>query len=261
MAVLKKILSLGCLAVFSYAALWYLDDILDLSQYLISRDETPALFYSVDPTAFPDTFSLGCVVSPTYRAFGVREGLLCLAFSRLSFAVNAQYHSLMGNYRLTAAFPLLREKQIRAGLQIHYALSHIPGYETRQALSCSAALRIIPHSHWRIFIFNRNFLDLSVDDQVPFLEPLLHAGLTYAPGGIFRVSCGLRKRASYDWQFYGAFSCSPLPALQMGLQYDYPQSASRIMLRLSIRRWEFCGWVQLHPRLGISFISGLAYAF
>lgn len=261
MSVWNKILCSGCLAVFSYAALWHIDDMLDFSQCFLFPNKSPALFYSVDPTAFPDTFSLCCVVSPTYSAFEVREGLLCLAFPRLSFTVNAQYHSLMGNYRLTAAFPLLQEEQIRAGLQIHYALSHIPGYETRHAVSCSGALRIIPHSDWRIFIFNRHFLDLSVDEQVSFLEPLLHAGLTYAPGGIFRVGGGLRKRASYNWQFYGAFSCSPLPALQVGLQYEYPQSAVRILLRLHIRHWEFCGWAQMHPRLGMSFTTGLGYAF
>ncbi|MDD3095014.1 MAG: hypothetical protein PHD63_02105, partial [Candidatus Marinimicrobia bacterium] len=225
----RKIFLCVCLLPVCHAALWHIDDLLELSQAAFLADKGSALQYAVDPSAFPDSFALCCTVSPAYSAFAVREGLLCLAFPRLSFTLNAQYHPLIGNYRVTGAFPLLRESQIQAGLQIHYALSQIPGYDTRHSVSCSGGLQIIPHSDWRIFLFNRHFMDLSTEDQPPFLEPLLHAGLSYSPGCVFQFNGGLRKRADYGWQIYGGLSCMPVSVLQLGLQYDYPQSSLRVV--------------------------------
>ncbi len=256
----RKIFFSFCLVAFSYAALWHIDDVLDLSHSLLNSQKNAALFSSVDPSSFPEKLSFCCVVSSIYKDYGVREGLVCVAFPRLSFALDAQYHPLMGNYRLSSAFSILQEERISAGIQIHYALSQIPGYDIRHAISCSAALRINPHPDWRIFISNRNFLDLSIDKEDSFLEPLLHAGLSYAPIGLFQIKGGLRKRASCDWQFYAGFSCLPLSVLQIGLQFDYPVSALRSVLHINISRWEFFSFVHLHPQLGLSFSSGLAYA-
>jgi hypothetical protein len=254
----KIILCLYCLLVPLRAVVWHCESAVFTADP--GRNKTAlSCVYATD--IFPDTVCFGALLSPAYRAYGVREGLLYGGGRHCFFSIYAQYHRLMNNYLIYTAFPVLLQEQVRASLQLDYAYSAVPGFDRKHGLTCSGALRVFPSERWEAAVQSRHFLQLPEQLCDTVTEMAIQAGFSYQPLEFCKVGFSLKKRESYSWQCGLHMHANIRDILYGSFQYVYPEGELVLMLQIRIQRWQVAECMRIHPLLGITHTAGLAYVY
>lgn len=236
---------------------WHMQDNLPL----FPDDENDAVSCLADPSLFADTLCFVSGWSPGFREFGIREGLIYAGTRSFSLSFMTQYHRLMANHVLSAAFPVLKEEHLRAGLEVHYGISAIPGLETLHGGSCSGSVRLVPHPQWQVLLRSRYALSFPREPAAGIFESETLAGISYAPLPFIRLSGCLSKRAALPWKGVLQMSYLPGKALTLTAGYDVWDNDLALRIRVRVRRWEVEENLRLHPVLGISHLLFIAYAY
>lgn len=236
---------------------WHLQENLPL----FPDDEKDALSCVADPSVFADTLCFVSAWSPGFREFGICEGLFYAGSRSFALTFVTQHHRLMGNHVLSAAFPVIKGENIRAGLELHYGISAIPGFETRHGGSCSGAVRLFPHPQWQVMLRSRYMLAFPQEPAAGIFESGILAGITYAPLPFVRLSGCLSKCAALPWSGVLQLSCLPGKALSVSAGYDIWDRDLALRIRVRVRRWQVEENLRFHPVLGISHMIFIAYAY
>lgn len=253
----KYILLIFAVTGLLQATVWHSDAIYAAG----ALEKNDAVYCLFNDTVFPDSLCLAMMISPTYRGYDVKEGLLYAGFRNISVKLAAQQHLLMGNYRLDAGICILKEAHIHAALRLHYIYSAIRGYEKKQGFSCSGAFRLMPERHWEISVSSRHFLRLpeAICEQVS--ESRIRCDFLYKPADYITTGYTLQKRAGFSWQRLLHISASYREYITGMLQFTYPESELQIMLQLGLGRWRVMECLRMHPQLGFSHTAGIAYVY
>lgn len=241
-----------------HAAVWHSDALYLAGSPIEKNDAILCLF---NDAVFPDSLCLAMMLSPAYRGYGVKDGLLYAGFRNLSLTIAGQQHSLMGNYRLDAGIGILKEEHICAALKFHYIYSAIRGYDKKHGLSCSGAFRIMPEQHWEIQVSSRHFLQLPEELCAHISENCIKCGFLYKPADYITTGYTLQKRAGFGWQSLVHISASYRNYISGILQFTYPESELQILLQLGFGRWRIMECLRMHPKLGFSHTAGIAYVY
>ncbi|MEA2077541.1 MAG: hypothetical protein U9O95_05935 [Candidatus Marinimicrobia bacterium] len=217
--------------------------------------------YVLHPACFPDTLCLASVWSPVYKGFGIQEGMIYGGSRGFDLSLKTQYHPLMSNHMLTFGFPILKEEQIRAGLQFHYTLSSLHGIDIRHKGSCSGGLLLYPHPDWVISFYSMHLLSFPRDSTEHLLEAATGTMISYSiiPG--LQISMAFQKRVLLSWQMLFSVSYRPWEVLAGSVRYGVTEHELEVELSIDPGRWQMQVILNYHRYLGMTQKIVIAYAY
>ncbi len=238
----------------SHAVVWHVSS-------FPAGNRSDAISSALHPAYFPDTLCLASVWSPVYTGFGIQEGMIYGGGRGFDLSLKTQYHKLMSNHMLTFGFPILREEQIRAGLQFHYTLSALHGIDMQHKGSCSGGLLLNPHPDWVISLYSMHLLSFPRDSTEHLLEASTGAMMSLSLIPELQISIVFQKRVLLPWQMFLGVNYRPWKVLACSLKYGLSEHELELGLSIAPGRWQMQAIINYHRYLGLTQKIVIAYAY
>ncbi len=239
--------------VFIFAVSWNISNDMHLggNDDILSLPESPCLY--------PDSFAVVTLWSPVYHGYDVHEALIYAGWTGLDVSIKSQIHPLMSNHKITLGFPVLHEKQVYAGIHVHYTCSFLYGIDYKHQGSVSSALEIMPQEHWKIGIYTYDFLSFPTDSAIYINDARIGA---YASVDLFpklKLSLDVNKYRSLAWDPGIGLSYKPFDCFSCAAKYRLHSTQLCVNCQLKIRSWCLLLEFTEHSYLGFGEKLVLAY--
>jgi len=252
---LKYIIIFAVFFAAADAAVWHIG-----SSFPYAIRDSP-LAYAQSSALFPDTICVASVWSPVYRKFGIQEGMIYIGAKGFDLSLKTQYHALMSNHQLSFGFPVLNEKTLKAGLQLHYTLSALHGIDTQHKGSCSGGMIIDPHPDWKISLYSMHLLSFPRDSTEHLLEASSGCSVAYSPITKLSMTMTLQKRNMFPWQLVFGVHYVPWKVLSASLKFDVTEQQWEMGFSICPGKWWMQAIVRYHSYLGFSQQYVIAYVY
>ena len=236
-----------------YAVTWNIGSTVPM---IFGKDPQTCVFH---PAIFPDTLCFASSWSNTFKGYGIHEGMVYGGSSNFDISFITQYHRLMSNHRLNIGFPILKEKNIKAGLQLHYTLSALHGVGSKHKGSCSGGVIISPTPDWQVSLYSMHLLGYPRDSTEHVLEAKIGAMCSIRILPSFKFAVQTNKTVNTSWRFLMGVIWQPISIISMGLKSEFESDNIFFDLMVTPGKWKILLTLSLHRYLGLTQQVMIAY--